>query len=295
MNRCVFVAMPHNSGSRFIWRALSTCRACASLPREGHRYFSKENNDYSEELGPDVVSFGVGRTFTEIVDTLRDESRYDWGKIKETWRTVSKYEEGSACIFVDKTPANIVIADILEKEFADPVFILSIRDPYAFVEGVRRKVRLRSGDTVDVKRVAKHWINIAKYQVRNLRELKNHTFFTYEEMCSVPHIVEKRIKALIPELSDFSLNLDLSNRNIQQVQKLSVEDLRLINEVLETETSLLERFGYKVISSNHEGDVCWKSYKRAQSRSILFLLREYWARILQRMKSLSSDAGIDTD
>ncbi len=140
-----------------------------------------------------------------------------------------------------------------------------VRDPYATVEGIRRRRRKnRSHHVIPreedlLKLAAHHVITCFKYQRRNLESYKDHgIFFSYEQMCDNSAEVEELIKSLVPELDDLTIRQNLPvkdyheilrNMNDQQIANLSLEELAWINQVFENHTDLLDYFGYSLRKS----------------------------------------------
>jgi hypothetical protein len=155
-----------------------------------------------------------------------------------------------------------LIVEQLCRHFGNPKFLFMLRDPYATVEGIRRRLdpkrnmRVPEGDLLHA--VARHVMACFRYQRSNVETYADRgVFFSYERMCETPEQVERQIMALVPELDDLQVRQrvavkdydeELRNMNDQQIARLTPDDLRRINEVFAEHQGLLDYFGYALRS-----------------------------------------------
>ena len=253
MKKYLFITVPNNSGSSFIYKVVGNCKNAAALPGclEGQHI-----NGIGKFM-PVPGHLRHNRMWTEIAKKLSDESRYDWDNIKKLWNKgwgrVMEHK-GDVDVLVEKSPPNVIRAPILEKNFKNSYFLLMLRNPYAFCEGIRR----RSG--WPLKRCANHWVRCTRYQIHNMKVLRNKLFFTYEEMCGSPKRVLKRIVNFMPELDDASFDGIRShsikggehkggvyNFNEEQLKNLGDKSISKITRALRPHGRLLKKFGYSLI------------------------------------------------
>src|SRR6185369_1086011 len=162
MTKYPFVTVRTNSGSSLILRWLGTSQHAITLPREGQSYFR-----------PGPVGQGIDdckRLWTEKERSFIDRRNYAWGEIKGRWariwhrRNPQLFDAGSP-VLVEKSPPNVLRAFMLQDEFFPSYFLVGIRNPYAFVEGVVRRMH----SEISLKRAITHWVRCAEWQCRNMQ------------------------------------------------------------------------------------------------------------------------------
>lgn len=250
INKHLFIISPNNSGSTYLQNILATSHQTWNLNREGQHTFG-----YAGACKSDLI-WAASRS---SIDTLRESSRYDWEKTKKAWYFQAFSKSETATVFVTKSPPFLVVTDMLKARFTHARFIFMVRNPYAVVEGISRRKRAIQCAGKDVYKVAaKHIMNCFKYQKNNIETYSNDLFFTYEQLCSDHVLTESRIKHFIPELGDLELNQKivvknlyfepLRDMNLQQIKRLSRENIKEINTVFEENTGLMDYFGYEVLN-----------------------------------------------
>jgi len=260
VNKHLFVVCANNSGSTLLHHLLGSCEKVVQLPRLGKHATSSEGHNHAGKAMPHPGKYGVLGLWTEKPDIFTKGKSYNWGKIKEKWYEAwtSQAAEGlGGHILVEKSPPNVLRASLLERQFENSYFIVMTRNPYATSEGLRR----RHGYRLD--RCAAHYAQAMKFQVKNLKNLKNVICITYEDLCDNQKYVKKKISAFLPELSDLSFkeklsghhsvmgkrNMNIVNLNEVQIGNLSNIDIRTINKVLKKYKKEMNFFNYERISS----------------------------------------------
>jgi len=227
----LFVLSPPFSGSTILHDLIATSPNVSILPKEGQHLEGASEHMRGSHWNPKM--------------------EVPWKKIEKVWNQNWK-EDGP--IFLEKSPPNILRADAIESHFSPTSFVLTIRDPYAFAEGMRRR-----NNNLGVVRGAKLWKRIARAQRRNQKNLKNTTFFRYREFTETTREVVKKILDLVPELekmassqvvgwSSMRREMNIRNLNPTQIRRLSGRDIHRINHILREDPELMEAFGYKFIS-----------------------------------------------
>jgi len=149
-----------------------------------------------------------------------------------------RYLDSSKDILVEKSPPTICRAKSFEnyfEKFGKVWFIISIRNPYSCRD--------------DEKFM---WVEHAKYQIRNIKTLKNIIITNYEEIClDLPNVI-KKIKNKIPELSDLknknsdSLKGNRGNMiNDKKIGRIIKKNKK--NKILKNNKDILHFFNYKYI------------------------------------------------
>lgn len=250
----LFIICPNSSGSTYLKNVLATSRNTWNLVREGQHT--------PGFIGPSEQKYRAGKLWAtqRWIDKFTDTTTYNWDKTRNAWYFQAFSRNPDATVFVEKSPPLLLNVDQLALHFKTPKFIFMVRDPYATVEGIRRRWRLNQparsipNDENLLKLAATQVMTCFEYQRRNIEQYqKNSTFFTYETMCDAPEHTETLVKSLLPELNDFIIQQTipvkdyeepLRNMNGQQMANLTQEELVWINEVFINHIDLLEYFMY---------------------------------------------------
>jgi len=266
-SRIVFIIIPNNNGSTVVYRNITQYKNAVSMRagifQEGEKIVGMQ---FNSQTTPMPVPFlyeprwagrnihdplpGLGRIWgAKRTEIFQDEQRFKWDKIKEiwleNWKSNPKYTEQA--ILVEKSPTSPAWAYMLPKHFPCARFIISIRNPYATVEGIRRRVLQNQNTKLNLDTCTKHWIKTAELQQRNIGILPQSIWFTYEDMCEMTTDIEKQIQSLIPELGIFRFS-NLQSLNKQSISNLTMEEIRSINRHLEQHEAMMHFFNYELIT-----------------------------------------------
>lgn len=253
----LFIICPNNSGSTFLKNVLETSRQTWNLEKEGQHTFGF--------AGPSTLLTGTALIWASrqgLLDLFIDPGAYNWPITRKAWYFQAFSRNPQAMIFVTKSPPFLLNVAQLRHHFTNTRFIFMVRNPYAVVEGIYRRVkqlRLQPGENI-LEVAARHIMTCFRYQRDNIETYQDcGVFFTYEEMCDEPERVERYIQTLIPELDDLKLcqqvpvkgmyNEMLRNMNDQQISRLSSGDLDRINRVFEQQQHLMDYFHYPLLST----------------------------------------------
>jgi hypothetical protein len=290
MNKFLFLIIPNNNGSTILYKYLTALSNFVPLlnqknePDEGEKILFRKYKTIEESPMPVPAYYephnphiqlhqqngnpiipGLGRMWGAVnyKDIFGNKEIFNWDLIKkewlDTWKSNKKYNNDS--ILVEKSPTNPVWASMLEEEYDNPYFVMSIRDPYAVCAGIKRRVKISQNHELDIKTCILHWIETAKLQLNNIKNIKNSIWFTYEDLCEDPDKILEKFKTLIPshaeELDTLFDNViegkdyggKFENRNEKAISELSANDIRIINSFLEKEKELLDFFNYKILNT----------------------------------------------
>jgi hypothetical protein len=257
MSKNLFIVCMNNSGSTLLHHYLSECEKVVQLPRlKPSRATSSEGHNYAGASMPHPRDFGVAGLWTEKPVFFGKDENYEWDKIKKSWMEGWQKECGAPLggkILLEKSPPNVIRANLLQDNFPNSYFIVMVRDPYAVSEGMRR----RHGH--NIQRAAEHCGSVLRFQSRNLSVLKNVVWFTYSDLCDRREYVKKRIIEMLPELEDLSFDSHLDghhslmgrkpmpmvNLNKKQISNLGKRDLYIIKNVLLKYKKEMSFFGFK--------------------------------------------------
>lgn len=246
----LFLLCPNNSGSTFLIRVIENNPNIWSLIREGQHV--------PGYAGPRARGSNMHLRWASTPEErarYRDSNSYDWNKIKQAWYFQATASNKDATIFATKAPPFLLIADMLEANFSNPKFIIMVRNPYAMAEGIMRRYPSSRDMLIQI---ATHILNCFEIQAENIEKLKGRcTFFTYEEMCAEPEKITKKIQTLEPTLQNLEFdkpvpvkglyNEPLTNFNARQIEKISKEQIDILNEEFSARSHLIERFGYSLL------------------------------------------------
>jgi len=253
----LFIICMNNSGSTLLERVLKDCRNVVGFLAPGGEDEQVNGQRFVTDLMPTPGKIAVRcrRIWSEQADVLADESHYDWPRIAQRWRREwkrnPKFWTANPRIFLEKSPANVLRAAMLQKHFPNSAYILMQRNPYAVSEGIRRRTKL------PLDRCVQHWIRCAQQQIVNEKLLRSVIRLNYEDLSSRPDYCREQIVNLVPETSDLDLGKEVSvqsiegkvrrpivNYNEQQIARLSAEDLTELNRELKEVPEIMSHFGY---------------------------------------------------
>jgi len=198
-----------------------------------------------------------GQLLPELKDMMfynkgwHNEVSYPWEEIKKVWM---KYWDQRKTILMEQSDSNIMRVTEIKKVFDNIVFLAMVRNPYAHVEGLIR----RNGATTEF--AAEFALRCLRYQKQNKDNEKNILLLSYEDLCDKKDESVEKIKEFIPELGAIKSDLEFSahnfktkgkmkiqNLNDEKINKLSSEQIKIINSYFKKEEELLNYFGYSII------------------------------------------------
>jgi len=198
-----------------------------------------------------------GQLLPEVKDIMfynkgwHTDVSYPWERIKKVWM---KYWDQRKTILMDKSNTNIMRVAAIKKVFDNIVFLAMVRNPYAQVEGIIRR------NNATTEYAAAFALKCLRYQKKNRENEKNILFLSYEDLCNNKDKSVEKIKNFIPELgtvnSDIAFSahnfktkgkMKIQNLNDEKINKLSSEQIKIINSYFQKEEELLNYFGYSII------------------------------------------------
>jgi len=256
----LFIICMNNSGSTLLERVLKDCPNVVGFLAPGGPDQQVNGQRFVTDLMPTPGKMEVRcrRIWIEQADVLGDEKRYDWPAIKKRWRREwarnPKFRTANPRIFLEKSPANVLRATMLQKHFPNASFILMQRNPYAVAEGIRRRTKIPLG------RAVQHWIRCARQQMHNETTLHSVLRLSYEDLSRRPEYCRDKLLEFMPQLGEIDLQREVSvqsiegkvrrpitNYNEQQIARLTAEDIAEINRDLSRIPEVMTHFGYAVI------------------------------------------------
>lgn len=240
MNKFVFLLASPLSGTSMIKELFETSEAVSTFLYQGK------------------FKTGEGQFLDGVKEIMGIDNRWD-ADIEFNWKLIKEifldYWNLDKPILFEKSPPNLLRAKQIESVFRPAYFIISIRNPYAQIEGLYRRKWISSPTAA-----AEFWVKCAKYQIDNINMLKNKIFFCYEELTDNTDEVLKKIRAFIPEIEYLNKEKVFKSHNItgqplrgivnlnsQKIKLLTAKVIEEINNVLKLHTDLLDFFGYNLI------------------------------------------------
>lgn len=223
-------------------------------PASGSTLLHKILQTSPNTSGFDVEGQALVKSILFSKDRWNPKKNIPWDIVKEKW---SEKWDLNKPILLEKSPPHLVRAKQLETQFPGSSFIIMMRNPYAFCEGVKR----RWGKTFTYRNIAKFWAICAAYQIGNIKNLKHALWFTYEDLTTDPRKVCKQIIDFMPQLGElvpekkfdvFEKSMNITNLNQQQISHLSNDDIYEINRVLKRYPGFFAFFNYQYIDAPEE-------------------------------------------
>ncbi len=191
-------------------------------------------------------------------DPWSPEVDFDWPRIRAAWL---KSKPAHKSILIEKSPPNLLRARSIMKTFPDSVFVISNRNPYAWLSSVMHRDHSERIVTADGRReviileLAK-WILGSRRQIENIELVRGRSVITtYESFCASPEIVLQNLNGYCGDLQvdrhsrvrvkDYP-EQGLVNMNPSQIARLTSDDIALANEILEGARPVVEFFGYEI-------------------------------------------------
>lgn len=215
---------------------------------------------------------GEGQWLPEVESIMRHDPwnpavDFDWPRIRECWE---RLRPPNGTIMLDKSPPNIVRAAQIVKAFPDSFFVISVRNPYAWISSHRAWITSgrRSPQVIDLgaattRSIALDWLMRAKYQIGNVELLRGRSLVcNYETFCLSPNLFLQNIYNIFGDLKiDPRASLQIKdyakqrieNMNARQIANLSGEDVEVIGDTLRHEPSVLSFFGYEITEVSGPG------------------------------------------
>ncbi|QWV92457.1 sulfotransferase [Geomonas oryzisoli] len=196
-----------------------------------------------------------GQWLPEVQDILGCPERWDpqlkvdWNKVRKTFNS---YWSPWKPVRFEKSPPHLMRAQQLQEEFNNSHFLITIRNPYAQIEGMLRRQWMPSA-----KSAAEFWVMTARTQISNIKSLQNNFFFSYEYLVSEPNRCIENLISFVPQLQSLSPDIlftahnvtgqpikGIKNLNEIKISNLSQMDIHDINSVLSRNLDVLQYFSY---------------------------------------------------
>ena len=193
-----------------------------------------------------------------------DPANYDWPLIAQRWSENWSNENPYAQIRLQKTPADIFRIAMIAPFFHDLKWIVSVRNPYAYVESIMRKASFLMEPLRQLDQVCFHVLRTLEIQIQNAAFLGTDAYvMTYEDFVARPEHHRAQMAAWLPglEYMDFDAELIIKGQKVAAIADDSPAKVRrmiteipdinpMINEYFAPCESLLNHWGYELMKAH---------------------------------------------
>ena len=239
VHKYLFVISPNSSGSTLV---------CKILNRSVNASFVNHQGTMEAQKLPEVSRmFPKGSRWDP-------DLAVDWNEIKRIF--LSRWDMKRP-ILIDKSPWFLPRVKNLESVFDPAYFIFVVRNPYAVAESIMRRGKRRPRQAA---RIVQMKLGFQRENMGNAM-IKNRILVKYEELTDNPDSFVQVASEMLPELQGIhasgsfavhnykkKFRMPIQNLNEEKIGRLSDGEIAEMNEVFERDISLLDYFGYRIIS-----------------------------------------------
>ena len=264
----LFLAIPNYCGSTLVHNLLSTCPDVVMLidpytPQEnGSNTWRKDfvegscvaREGYRNLHGPHSIEANMEHVYAK-------PSNYKWSLIKKIWDANWKKNNPTATIRLQKTPTDIFRIKSMLPYFPNTKWVVSIRNPYAYVESIMRKAPFAMEPVRQLDQICHHVLRTMELQLENIELLKDDAYvMTYEDFCARPEHHREQLGNWLAGLEqiDFTKELNVkgthttnvieddTEQRIQNMIDVVPNIIDMINEYFIPKRNLLDAWGYSL-------------------------------------------------
>lgn len=242
----LFLLVPNNCGSSVLHDLIATSCDVAILPGEGQFC--------PNFIGPLASMFGVAHYFTKKEEIFRNKNNYEWQVISDHWHALWKQNNMNAKILLQKSPPDILRANMLLDTFSNTKFIIMIRNPYAMVESI-----LRANSACSIADAAEHAVRCLEIQLEHSETYQNALVTTYEDLTENTDNFKNTLQNFlgITDIDSDSVfeskgyTSKIYNMNADQINRLNNKQIVEINHVFNQKQAVLTECGYSLIEPDN--------------------------------------------
>jgi hypothetical protein len=229
----LFLLCSHNSGSTLLWRILQTSPFVSALPKEGQAL-----EQVREIMMP---------------NRWNEDKQIDWPQVRQTWERIW---DMSKPVLLEKSPPHLIRARQLAAHFPNAHFIVTVRNPYAYCEGTRR----RWTPEKSYAQIAETWVRHGRHQMANIGNLPRVAALSYEDLVTDQPGARRRLLDFLPDLRWIAVgdsfrvhsiygdeDLPVVNLNDTQIARLTGQNIDEINAVLYDAPDVMGFFHYEYL------------------------------------------------
>jgi hypothetical protein len=247
----VFVCGLHRSGTSVLGRNVARLENCAGFANTGE---SDDEGQFLQDVYAVDAEYGGMSRFGFDPRAHRTETsalltRENVAKLRASWHA---YWDNSKTIFVEKTPANLLMTRFLQAAFPNSYFIVIRRHPLS----VSMAIRKWKACLTPLYRSFEHWLHCHKLFEQDRKYLKHVYELTYEDYVANPGKYHREIAAFIgtrvpepPKEDSFRIVVEWRNPPVF---------LRVPERAMETTSAVhskkyFDRWSYLLSSSSFKG------------------------------------------
>ena len=261
----LFLAIPNFCGSTLVHSLLETVPSVVPLTR--NKQYGKddfvEGNCIVGNRGYRKFTLGPHSIEANMLHVHQNPKNYDWAFIKEVWEQNWIAGNYLATIKLQKTPSDVLRMAMMNKEFPDAMWILSVRNPYAYVESIMRKATFLMSPIIQLDQICFHVLKVMELQIENRKYLGDKAYvMTYEDFIARPEYHRDQMAKWIPDLKyiDFKSQelmvkgskvvkiKDDSEKKIKKWSKQYPDIISKVNEYFEPKKDIINYWGYELRS-----------------------------------------------
>ncbi|MCP4157008.1 MAG: sulfotransferase [bacterium] len=212
--------------------------------------------------GPE--SFGWNRMYHKCLPQMEIEENKAakiFEEIKKDW---GLRHDKSKPFFIEKSVANALWIQWLDKYFDNSYFIFIVRNGYAASEGIRRRTKgkirhFEPQKEYPIQLCAQQWNFSNDLIEEKLKNTENNYFLKYEDLAENPAKVSREILEWLPvkkkqvklidEFEFHGQKTGIKNMNPGSIKRLSGEDIESINSVA---SKHLQKYGYELLEGGNK-------------------------------------------
>src|SRR6266568_7448631 len=246
----VFVCGLQRSGTSVLGRNVARLENCTGFKNTGE---SEDEGQFLQDVYPVDAEYGGMRRFGFDPRAHRTETsalltRENVAKLRASWHA---YWDNSKTIFVEKTPANLLMTRFLQAAFPNSYFIAIRRHPLP----VSMAIRKWKGCLTPLYRTFEHWLHCHKLFEQDKKYL-NHVYeLTYEDYVENPGKYHQEIAAFIgtrvpepPKEDSFRIVLQWRNPSGLRVPERAMETTSAVHS-----KKYFDRWSYFLTRSSCKG------------------------------------------
>ena len=264
----LFLAIPNFCGSTLMHSLLETVPEIVPLtpPEQTSKHFGGKKDfvegnvcasrGYYNLNGPHSMEANMEHVYS-------NPKNYNWPLIRHYWEMNWANNNPYATIKLQKTPADIFRVQMMLSQFHDIKWIISVRNPYAYVESIYRKATFFMEPWRQLDQICHHVLRVMELQIQNAELLKDDAYvMTYEDFVKRPEWHKTQLAKWMPELRQINLDSELmiKGKRVESIHDDSKEKLEKfftylpnilnrINEYFIHKENILNHWGYEIINN----------------------------------------------
>ena len=261
----LFLAIPNFCGSTLMHSLLETVPSVVPLTR--NKQYGKDDFVEGNGLafrGYKNITLSPHSIEANMLHVFTNPKKYDWNLIKQIWEENWFNTNPYATIQMQKTPSDVLRIPLMQPHF-NAHWILSVRNPYAYVASIMRKAPYGLDPIRQLGEICFHVLKVMELQIENRKYLGDKAYvMTYEDFIARPEWHRNEMAKWIPDLKyiDFksqelmvkgSKVVEIKDDSQMRIQSL-IDDvpniISSINEFFAPQEHLLNYWGYELIEEN---------------------------------------------